>query len=225
MSGGEELTIRAEDRWDYEAGVYTTFKGWYLNGGETPVTLQNDYTFTVEQNKQYDFVARFDHAEADSYTKAEMHTIGEVVPTDDTYSSYLTASRGGLEYCLNADIYGLSGYKTQQAFAEGNVFQLHFEGSYGGTDRRKQMMKLSGFDPNVVSHVEFIIDMSSSSNTDEFHKESGTGSLSLYKNEGYTKMVWYGMTGGNATIYPDDALIDSNAEKLFVIKQVNVFYK
>ena len=226
LSGGEELTIHAEDRWDYEEGVYTTFKGWYLNGGETPVTLENDYTFTVEQNKQYDFVARFDHAEFDSYTIAEMHTIGEVVPTDDLYSSYLTASRGGLEYCLKADIYGLSGYKTQQAFTEGKVFQLEFESGYGGSDRRKQELTLSGFDPNYVSCVELIVDMSNSSYTDQMVKYSGSGTFTSYQHEDdYTKIVWSGMTSDTAVLHPTNDLYNSNAGLSFIVKQVNVIYK
>ena len=226
LNGGEQLTIHAEHRWDYEEGVYTTFKGWYLNGGETPVTLENDYTFTVEQNKQYDFVARFDHAQFDSYTIAEKHTIGQDVPTDDMYSSYLTASRGGLEYCLKADIYGYSGYKTQQAFVEGNVFQLEFESGYGGTDRRKQELTLSGFDPNYVSCVELIVDMRNSSYTDQMVKYSGSGTFTSYQHEDdYTKIVWSGMSGDTAVLHPTNDLYNSNAGLSFIVKQVNVIYK
>ena len=226
LSSGEELTIRAEDRWDYVEGVYTTFKGWYLNGGETPITLENDYTFTVEQNKQYDFVARFDHAEFDSYTIAEMGTIGEVVPTDDLYSSYLTASRGGLKYCLKADIYGLGGFKTQQAFTKGKVFQLEFESDCGGSDSRKQELTLSGFDPNYVSCVELIVDMSKSSYTDQMVKYSGSGTFTSYQHENdYTKIVWSGMSGDTAVLHPTNDLFNSHAGLSFIVKQVNVIYK
>ena len=183
VANGTSVTIHAYAFYNYQNDNFCLFKGWHLNGSEQIISTDADYTFVTEQDGVYKFVAEFIEAPSETFRQGvrlcyQEKWLDNMVWREEETDTFVK-SYDGAYYDLESYVDTISGkgHCETQSYDEDDLWHQHARGTsaltpylrlnknyskYYKADGKGNQDKVDvkDFDPDKVSCIELVLDMS-----------------------------------------------------------------
>lgn len=184
VANGTTVNIHAYPFYNYQNDNFCLFKGWHLNGSEQIISTDADYTFVTEQDGVYKFVAEFIEAPSETFRQGV-----RLCYQDEDYLGYMrwyeedtdtfVKSYDDAYYDLESYVGTISGKGDceTQSYDVDDLWHQHARGTSALTPYLRlnknyskyykadglgnhEKVDVKDFDPDKVSCIELVLDMS-----------------------------------------------------------------
>jgi len=251
VDNNTSVTIHAYPFYNYQNDNFFLFKGWHLNGSEQIISTDSDYTFVTEQDGVYKFVAEFIEAPSETFRQGvrlcyqEEDYLGTMRWYEEDTDTFVE-SYDGAYYDLESYVGTISGKGDceTQSFDEDDLWHQHARGTsaltpylrlnrnyskYYKADGHGSQVKVDvkDFDPDKVSCIELVLDMSDECARDDLSITGGNFAHTKLDiidtdNKKISKFYIDNFTKDEIKISIPDHISDVN---FFKVKRLVVHYK